>query len=718
MVRCALSVLGVVIFAAIIGCGPRNQPANTEGARETGANTLRFDSLVGDLNLDTGNSVQKPQLAEAIGSSDDLNVDTDTSHDEVLGGGGGSAGAPAPDLWVMTREEFLALVKENEQLRADIRATNPKLQLIADGKFDEFSALLEDDPALATARIGYYADKPDPLNPISPPPRGGPSALQLAAKHGALSLVKQLATPEAIADSGEDALAAAANVEIAAALLGAGVQIPKGDPSTLQTPYLEPATRGNLVLCRWIREQAPHALLDIDSGNGQLWRPVGFACEGGHLEIVKWFASQGVPLTLIPGTLTDENGAEIYSLGSSPLARAAAGGDVETTSYLLANGAKADLNVKLELNAANVSSQGKTFDYSPSLCRAAAAGHVEVMKLLMDEGAKVNSTGGLSPLHQAALHGEQAAFQLLLDRGAKITRDKFITRVEENSRIDLLCCAVRGGNATIFAKVIEQWPDTWASTLECPDRYHYYTSRGPLAVAVSGGREALVRLMLERAEFVSADAKATFLNHALATAVETDRVEMVKLLRESGVPLDQRLTAPSPGGEDANQSIAARAAAHGSVNVLRYVAKAGADIDEKDGEGRTILHNVCRKQFAPQPGLFADLAFRLPVIKCRLELGASANAKDNSGRSVLHDAAFFLEPAELNALIDAAATPMVHDEQGETPAAMCQRLLDGKYRGPGEPRPWDAKWDKSDEERSPYNWRERLRVEENLKVLR
>ena len=107
-------------------------------------------------------------------------------------GGGGSAGAPAPEPDPgMTREEYLALIKRNEDLRADIRATNPKLQLIIDGKFDEFERLLDNDRRLATVRWGYYEDKPDPLNPLHPPPRGGPNALHLAAEHGALKLVRR-----------------------------------------------------------------------------------------------------------------------------------------------------------------------------------------------------------------------------------------------------------------------------------------------------------------------------------------------------------------------------------------------------------------------------------------------------------------------------------------------------------------------------------------------
>ena len=221
---------------------------------------------------------------------------------------GGAPAPPPPEL--ITREAYLEMVEKNDKLRADIRDTNPKLQLIIDGKFDEFAKLLDEEPRLATLRFGYYADKPDPLNPMNAPPRGGPCALELAAKHGSLELVKRLATPEVLADEsmGKAALENAANVEIAEAIIEAGAKIPPVDLGNLASPYRIPAENGNLSLCKWLRNQKTDAQIDVVVVNGQYWRPIGFACENGHLDVVKWFAAQGVPLTVIPDALTDKSG--------------------------------------------------------------------------------------------------------------------------------------------------------------------------------------------------------------------------------------------------------------------------------------------------------------------------------------------------------------------------------------------------------------------------
>ena len=150
--------------------------------------------------------------------------------------------------------------------------------------------------------------------------------------------------------------------------------------------------------------------------------------------------------------------------------------------------------------------------------------------------------------------------------------------------------------------------------------------------------------------------------------------------------------------------------------MLRYLVEQKIDVDARDDAGRTLMHCVCRKEFAPQPKLFADKPFRMQVVGCLLDLGASPNAKDKDGRSILHDAVYHLEPEEVSLLIDHRASPMVHDAGGETPVAQFERLLAGKYKDESESRPWNE-WHDQPPSRTASSWRERIRVEENLKLL-
>ena len=173
------------------------------------------------------------------------------------------------------------------------------------------------------------------------------------------------------------------------------------------------------------------------------------------------------------------------------------------------NGAREDLNAQFALPGNNAWDPTTRIEYSPALCNAAAKGHADVVRLLLDEGAQVTSRGGLHPLHIAALNGHEDIFNLLLEHGAKITTDKYVMRVEENSGIDLLCCAVRGGNVAIFEQVIEAWPRAWLMDEACSDMYSYYKGRGPIAVAAAAGHAMLVTRMIELCEAFEADDRKT-----------------------------------------------------------------------------------------------------------------------------------------------------------------------------------------------------------------
>ena len=108
---------------------------------------------------------------------------------------------------------------------------------------------------------------------------------------------------------------------------------------------------------------------------------------------------------------------------------------------------------------------------------AAAGGHVELMELLIARGAKINDLDGNhdSPLHWASAWGGSEAVKLLLNLGAdrniqnndsvskkpyevsqnKNTR-KVFNEIKEQKQHELMAKAVREGNWTIAALLLEQ----------------------------------------------------------------------------------------------------------------------------------------------------------------------------------------------------------------------------------------------------------------------
>jgi hypothetical protein len=208
------------------------------------------------------------------------------------------------------------------------------------------------------------------------------------------------------------------------------------------------------------------------------------------------------------------------------------------------------------------------------------------------------------------------------------------------------------------------------------------------------------------------------LHRALAAAVDADRVAIVELLHKSDVPLDRTHPSLSESGETRSLSMTARAVCHGSRRVLRYLVDQGVDVNTADESGQNALHLVCRKALAPTISHRADKGFRLALIRDLLKGGALADARDEAGRTALHGAAVYLEPEEVRLLLDKGASPTLQDNNGETPRALCERLLAGDYRSEDEPRPWNDELKTDKEERSPWSWLPRIRCEKNIELLR
>ena len=86
--------------------------------------------------------------------------------------------------------------------------------------------------------------------------------------------------------------------------------------------------------------------------------------------------------------------------------------------------------------------------------------------------------------------------------------------------------------------------------------------------------------------------------------------------------------------------------------VAKTLLDAGANLEARDGQGRTPLH----------------LTLRPAVAKTLLDASANLEARDGQGRTPLHLATIYNKnSAVIQALLDAGANPNVKDDKGRTP---------------------------------------------------
>ncbi|GAB3822637.1 hypothetical protein GCM10028820_33710 [Tessaracoccus terricola] len=86
--------------------------------------------------------------------------------------------------------------------------------------------------------------------------------------------------------------------------------------------------------------------------------------------------------------------------------------------------------------------------------------------------------------------------------------------------------------------------------------------------------------------------------------------------------------------------------------ITRLLLDNGADVDRRDGEGRTALHYATRAGGA--------------AVVLLLNAGADPNAQSTDGSTPLHDAVRYMNTSAVEALRQHGADPRIHDRQGAT----------------------------------------------------
>ena len=354
---------------------------------------------------------------------------------------------------------------------------------------------------------------------------------------------------------------------------------------------------------------------DVNTANEYGVTALSLACVNGDADIAERLLAAGA------------NANAALQTGETVLMTASRTGNVRIVRALLAKGAKPSATDKI---------QGQS-----ALMWAAAQGHAEVVEILLESGAdpRARSATGFTPLLFAARNGSVDSARALLDKGALIN---------------------------------EAAPD--GST--------------PLLVAVASAQEAVARLLLDRGADpnLSSDIGYTPLH---ATVWKPSAKEglfrpdgspaLVEALLAHGAKIEARISKdpPAVAGSYFFQLglvgatpywLAAKAA---DVNVMRVLAKNGADVNAANKGGVTPLMVASGSGQTQGLGSVPEAAL-LEAVRTAIELGGTVNASNTAGQNAAHAAAGLGFDRILKLLAEHGANLNARDKRGQTPLQIAQ----------------------------------------------
>jgi ankyrin repeat protein len=379
-----------------------------------------------------------------------------------------------------------------------------------------------------------------------------------------------------------------------------------------------------------------------NAGNDHGVTPLALAALNGSPEMVR---------LLLEGK-ADPNLAR--STGETPLMTAARTGVLDVVSQLLTAGA---------VVTAKEPSQDQD-----ALMWALSEGHTAVAQALIARGANIQarSKGGFTPLLFAARAGDLESTVALVKAGADVND------ASPDGTSALLLATVRG-HAKLAMHLLEQganpnvdaagftalhWASgSWETELTGPNGIVARSDEEWNALpGVQDGKLALVEALLAH----GADPNA-------AMGKIPPRVGYTQLAVEN------RVVGVNPHAGATPYVLAALA---GEVEIMRALAKAGADPRGTTGDKTTALM-VAAGLGRYQAESRLTEARAIETVNAALELGSDINAANEAGNTALHGAAYIKSERMVQLLVDKGATINVQNKRGQTPTVVADTIRAG-----------------------------------------
>lgn len=369
----------------------------------------------------------------------------------------------------------------------------------------------------------------------------------------------------------------------------------------------------------------------------------------------------------------DENDRILSDLpiqkGLTPLYLAIFGGHEETVELLIANGA-------------NVNARDS--DYDTPLIKAAKAGNDAIVKILMKAGADVNAAdiGGKTALHHLSTNASLESIKLLMDAGANVNAADnagmtpiFHIHPNEDNRETVEFLIFRGAEINIKdgegTSLLQH-----SVIMECSGMTEILKSRGirgdNIFDSVIMGDVAIVeKLINEDPALLNSQNPAGFT--PLHFAAMTGNKPMLDMLLKRGAdvnlltknrqsPLHRALTVETAQALiDAGANVVSDSSDFSpillplkSIEVMDLLISKGADVNEKDPSGMTLL-------------ITSSVNEDIKVTEYLISKGANIDEKLVMGGTALHWVLFDGKEKIAAALINAGASPHLKNYSGETP---------------------------------------------------
>jgi ankyrin repeat protein len=479
------------------------------------------------------------------------------------------------------------------------------------------------------------------------------TALCVAAAKGHLEVARLLldsgADPSHADGDGETPLmlaAGAGELEVLRLLLGRGAAVDAVAPDDGATAFHCACFTNNAECAEWlVRVGCDVGLKDQDGLTGR-----EIADAKGHVTVVERLravvseqlraaqAARPAPASEPPAVLVGDGGL------AAQLVTAAGEGNGAAVARLLAAGADPNASVPARTTPSGAFQ-------TTALITAVGYSWLEVARLLLDAGAdpSVTDGDGVTPLMQAAVHGQLEALRLLLARGAAADT---VSPGTGFTSFHMACFTNHAECAEVLARA---GCDVGIKDKKGMTGREVAEGRGHAAVvarlrAVVGEQLRAAQAAPEPAAVVGDGRPAA----QLVTAARDGDAAAVSRLLVAGADPNASVSVRLLSGEVVHSTALVAAAARGRLEVARLLLEGGADPGHADGEGGTPL-------------MLAAGGGELELVRLLLGRGAAVDAAEpDTGATAFHCACRHNQAECVEALARAGCDFGLKTKDGQT----------------------------------------------------